>query len=148
MRKFIFGFFEMFSGRGFAILFTLLIVSITLSISLGVYNLLIGEIILSGTGRDSQLAFYAADAGVECALYWDIQQSAFSTSTPNNITCVGQTKTVGGGLSSTFSLALENGSCVSITVEKSQTLTTVTAQGQNTCESNPRTVQRGLRVTY
>jgi len=148
MRKFIFGFFEMFSERGFAILFTLLIVSITLSISLGVYNLLIGEIILSGTGRDSQLAFYAADAGVECALYWDIQQGAFSTSTANNITCAGESKTVGGGLSSAFTLAFENGSCVTVTVEKGQSQTTITSQGQNTCDMNPRTVQRGLQVTY
>lgn len=139
--------------RGFALLFTLLITSIIFSISLGVYNLIIGEIILSGTGRDSQLAFYAADAGTECALYWDIQhpglaKSAFSTSTPAVISCAGQSKSVGGGSVSNFSLSFGNGSCVSVGVEKQPAQNIITAQGQNTCSGSNRTVQRGLKVVY
>lgn len=139
--------------RGIALLFTLLITSLLFTISLGVYNLIIGEIALSGTGRESQLAFYAADAGTECALYWDIKhpglsRSAFSTSTPAVITCGGELKTVGGSASSNFSLTFENASCVSVTVEKNLTQTTITAQGRNTCAQAGRRVERGLKVTY
>ncbi len=134
-------------------MFTMLITSIIFSISLGVYNLIIGEILLSGTGRDSQLAFYAADAGTECALFWDIQhpglgQSAFSTSTPAVISCAGQSKSVGGASISNFSLSFENGSCVSVEVDKQPTQNVITAQGQNTCSGSSRTVQRGLKVSY
>ena len=159
--------------RGVALLFTMLITSIIFSISIGVFNLIIGEIILSGTGRDSQLAFYAADAGVECVLYWDIQhpglsQSAFATTTPtaNTITnaCAGATLVVGGWPSclpspcssggeeksgaSSFTLNFSNGSCVSVEVEKQPTQNVITAQGQNTCSGSNRTVQRGLKVVY
>ncbi|MDP3784961.1 MAG: pilus assembly PilX N-terminal domain-containing protein [bacterium] len=139
--------------RGVALLFTMLITSIIFAISLGVYNLIIGEITLSGTGRDSQLAFYAADAGAECALYWDIQhpglgQSAFSTSTPAVISCAGESRSVGGGSVSNFSLSFGNGSCVSVGVEKQPTQNIIIAQGQNTCSGSNRTVQRGLKVVY
>ncbi len=135
-------------SRGVALLFTLLIAVVTLSVSLGVFNLIIGEISLSGTTRDSQLAFYASDAGVECALYWDIQQGAFSTSTASVINCAGQTESVGGATISNFSLSFGNGSCVDVSVEKLPSQTIVTSQGKNTCEDRPRTVQRGLQVSY
>ena len=31
------------------------------------------ELKLSGLGRESQIAFYAADAGIECFFYWEIK---------------------------------------------------------------------------
>ena len=34
------------------------------------------ELKLSGIGRESQISFYA-DAGVECAYYWDIKKKIF-----------------------------------------------------------------------
>ena len=73
---------------------SVLIVSITLAISLGVSNIIEGQIFLASTGRQSQAAFYAADAGMECAVYWetvhddgdydDNDPSPFSTSTLNS----------------------------------------------------------------
>lgn len=53
---------------------------------------------LSYVGKDSQTAFYAADTGVECALFWDTKnprnpngQSAFYTNgnAANDINCNG-----------------------------------------------------------
>ena len=54
------------AGRqGFTLLFSLLFVSVTLAISLGISDLVISQIELSGTGRNSQFAFYAADSAAE-----------------------------------------------------------------------------------
>jgi hypothetical protein len=38
-------------------------------IGLGIFSIATRETVLSGTAREAQYAFYAADAGVECALY-------------------------------------------------------------------------------
>ena len=68
--------------KGFTLLFAVLVSSLILAIGLSVANLTIREIQLSGTGRESQFAFYAADTGSECALYWDIKgTNVFATST-------------------------------------------------------------------
>lgn len=56
-------------ARGFVILFTILISAIVLMIGLGIFSVATRETVLSGTSREAQYAFYAADAGVECALY-------------------------------------------------------------------------------
>ena len=55
--------------KGFVILFTILISAIILMIGLGIFSIATRETVLSGTSREAQYAFYAADAGVECALY-------------------------------------------------------------------------------
>lgn len=55
--------------KGFVILFTILIAAIIMVIGLGIYSIASRETVLSGTAREAQYAFYAADAGVECALY-------------------------------------------------------------------------------
>ncbi len=67
---------------------SVLIASIILAISLGVYALSIKDIVLAGYLKDSAVAFGAADKGVECALYWDrtapqngMPYTIFSTST-------------------------------------------------------------------
>ncbi|MDZ4225930.1 MAG: hypothetical protein U1C66_00365 [Patescibacteria group bacterium] len=46
------------------------------------YDLLIRELELSRTARESQYAIYAADTGVECALYWDFK---YGTVNPSDI---------------------------------------------------------------
>lgn len=57
---------------GFVILFSMLISTLILMMSAGIFRVAQKETILSSYSRESQKAFYAADAGVECALYWDI----------------------------------------------------------------------------
>lgn len=91
--------------RGIALLISVIIVSIVLAVSIGVSNIVSTEISISNTGRQSQMAFYAADAGVDCAIYWDtihqgLSQSAFSTTTSgsNSLTsaCAGDKIIIGG----------------------------------------------------
>ena len=61
------------NSRGFVLLFSILLASIVLSMSLGAFNIALKDLLLSATGRESQFAFYAADAGAECAVYWDVR---------------------------------------------------------------------------
>src|SRR3989344_7616279 len=60
-------------ANGFTLLLSLLVVSVILSVSLGIFNIMTKELKLSGIGRESQIAFYAADAGIECFFYWEIK---------------------------------------------------------------------------
>ena len=62
---------NMRSKRGFALLFAVFIAGLMTTIGLAIFNITIKEVTLSGTGRESQFAFYAADTGAECALYLD-----------------------------------------------------------------------------
>lgn len=56
--------------KGFVLLFAVVLVSIILSISLGVSNITLKELNFSTSARATNDAFYAADTGVECALYY------------------------------------------------------------------------------
>ncbi|OGF69488.1 hypothetical protein A3H65_01335 [Candidatus Giovannonibacteria bacterium RIFCSPLOWO2_02_FULL_45_14] len=96
----------MIYSKGIALLLSIILVSIVLAVSVGVSNIVSTEISLSNTGRQSQVAFYAADAGVDCAIYWDTLNngdpgSAFATTNPdtfNNLpnACAGDSIQVGG----------------------------------------------------
>lgn len=76
-------------------LFSVLTASVLLAIGISIFNITVKELALSSSGRESQFAFYAADTGIECALYWDFRgQFVFATSTsartpsPSNPDCV------------------------------------------------------------
>jgi hypothetical protein len=58
------------SQDGFALLMTILVVGVIISISLSVLDLSIKQIRLSTNAKDSEVAFHAAYGGVECARYW------------------------------------------------------------------------------
>ncbi len=149
-------------NRGIALLFTLLIISVAISLSTGVFNIILGELKIGEGARESMRAFFAADSGVECILYWDLKESAFVLDNEKAITCMGSSptftrssnKTIDGKAAtvyqSTASFALANGACVSLTVIKfSDGSSRIAALGENTC--NPaatRVVQRGVEVNY
>ena len=59
------------SQIGFILLFTLLISSILLATGLGISRLMVRQIGLASLGRESQVAFFAADSGLACAIYWN-----------------------------------------------------------------------------
>lgn len=56
---------------GFSLLLAILISSLLISVGLGVFNLALKGAIISAGSRESQYAIYAADTGIECALFWD-----------------------------------------------------------------------------
>lgn len=72
---------------GFTILYSLLVISLLISISLGIFDISLRDFSLSQSAAESQVALFAADAGMECALYYDLKflggNLAFATSTVN-----------------------------------------------------------------
>ncbi|MFT5036527.1 MAG: hypothetical protein ACI9VM_000087 [Candidatus Azotimanducaceae bacterium] len=58
------------NNSGFALLLTLIVVSVVLSIGLSLIDTTLKQLTLSGLGRDAEIAFHAAYAGAECAHYY------------------------------------------------------------------------------
>jgi hypothetical protein len=58
---------------GFTLYYAVLVGSLILVIGASMLNLSLKELTLTGTLKESELAFFAADAGTECALYWDLR---------------------------------------------------------------------------
>ena len=57
--------------QGFALLYALLVSSIVLSIGIVLSTIVTKQLILSSVATNSQLAFYAATSGIECAKFSD-----------------------------------------------------------------------------
>ena len=145
--------------HGFALLLSIFVINVVLLVSLGVSGVVINEFKLSGVGRESQIAFYAADAGIECFFYWEIKHpgladSAFepATGVTNRISCAGNNNIEIKGSSpyyGPYKINLSDNSCAKITVTKSS-FTTVESRGYNTkdCDSTSSfKVERAIRVT-
>lgn len=78
-------------SSGFALLITLIVVSVVVSIGLTLLDLTIKQIRLSSGSKDSEIAFHAANAGVECARYWRrVEQDDFETGATATLGCFGQ----------------------------------------------------------
>ena len=88
---------------GYTMLFAVLVSSILLSIGIFILNVSKKEVILSAIARESAIAFYAADGGVECAHYWNAQTVDTDKIDPFGPTLTGGTKNIsigcGGNLS-------------------------------------------------
>src|SRR3989344_6857398 len=81
---------EPLGTSGFAILFAVLISSAILAISLGVAGVASREIALSSIAKEGGKALFAADTGIECGLYNDVQANEF-LQPPVSVICGGQT---------------------------------------------------------
>lgn len=164
--------------NGFVLFFSLIISTIVLSIISGIILIAYKELIISSTGRESQKAFYSADTGVECALYWDVkhplpgyeEMSVFPSSMDSTIPpaipdgCSGNDLVIssilipaptGTAATSTFSMDIaSSGVCVDVFVSKyidalGSEKTKIDSHGYNTCDTgSTRRVERGIRVTY
>ncbi len=152
--------------EGFALLFAVLAGGLALTVGLSIANIAVKEVILSSAGRESQFAFYAADSGAECALYWDLQESdVFPTreggARVDRIKCNGGDvilNTVSESLVKAvteFTLPLASPSCAEVQVTKRKDAfdnleTIIESRGKNDCDnlSNPNRVERAIRVRY
>ncbi len=136
---------------GVTLFIAMVITATLLLISTGIVVLSIKEAQISNAGRESQYAFYAADTGIECALYWDTKSpsgSAFLTP-GSTITCAGQSQSAGDSNPSIFDLTFPDNSCVTVTVTKNGSATTIESRGHNTCDlTSARRVERAIKVTY
>jgi hypothetical protein len=146
--------------RGFTLLLSVLIAAIVLALATSIFQIARKEITLSSLGRDSQFAFYAADTGAECALYWDVRFDYFATSSPGITPECDTDETLNAtGHSSVYPYTVSfefepNGICSRVYVTKSQTSphTVIHADGFSTncatIATNPRALQRSVELRY
>lgn len=159
--------------KGFVMLFSVLISSLLVVIGLSILNLTLKELTISTSGRESQIAFYAANSGIECALYWDLNlkgnwsRSAFaSTADPIEIdsaksvpaVCNGVTVNSDTSATTIFRFYVNNQSgnepCVDVIVKKipdspttNKMTTIIESRGVNICDDVGRRTERGLEAT-
>ena len=157
--------------KGFVLLFTMVLSSIILAIAMGITSVALREVKLSISGKDSDDAFYAADTGVECALFYDkdiFVGDAFPSQTFGQMTCgnspiypIGNTD---GWIFSVFGVGSSGNSCALVTVAKypvddgtgSGPYTRIVSKGYNVRDnsvddcsgSSSNSVERQLEVTY
>jgi Tfp pilus assembly protein PilX len=143
--------------KGFVILFTILISVIILMIGLGIFSIATRETVLSGTAREAQFAFYAADAGVECALYAETLDVFNSSGNGGQFPCGAISVTAVGPNTFTFDVLIDtvNKTCAHVTVIDGGNSRRVVSQGYNICDAlgkpaktNPLLVERDLDTTY
>ena len=60
---------------GFALLISLLVVGVVISVGLSVLDLSIKQVQLSSDAKESEQAFHAANAGMECARFWSRKEA-------------------------------------------------------------------------
>jgi hypothetical protein len=154
-------------NSGFTLVVAVMLTSLLLMISFVVANVALKQLVISQSSKESQYAFYNAESGMECAIYWDVigggGASQFDPDAAGAINCNGQsvdtgdplhspetgTSVVGGSANSIFSFNLAKG-CVIVRVTKeTDGDTVIDSRGYNTCVSgNIRRVERGIELTY
>jgi|CXWL01.1.fsa_nt_gi Tfp pilus assembly protein PilE len=151
------------SQRGFTLLIAVILASVALALGLALVDIAYKQTVLSSTSRQSQSAFYNADAALECALYYDQQKDFFGGNPFNlvnaDVTCnelpvtFSVVRSGTAPIESVFTIPCEGGgTSASVTVWKNndgddENVLYVT--GFNTCDStNQRRIERGLKVTY
>lgn len=123
-------------NRGITLLLVVVLLSALFSISIGIFNVVLGQIKISGEVADSFVAFYAADQGIEKMLFRDRIIAEICPTPGTN--CFGP---------QTFDV--ESGGCYAIRVSKTGGATEIITSGQYRCGTNPlRVVKRGFQVNY
>ncbi len=149
---------------GFAMLFTVLIISLILSIAVSISNLTLKQTVLSNLAKDSQIAFYQADAAVECGMYEDTTLGLFpvgvtDSTLPQTFYCAEHLMTLNQQKSAPDYFVYDSDAptplspCFKIIFDKTFSDGTdkakVQGYGYNICnEENPRQVERALEVKY
>lgn len=161
--------------KGFTVLFSVIVSAIVLAIGISIANITLKQIIISSAGRESQIAFYAADSGAECAMYYDLKNTnIFNLTVPpsyDSINCFNNTAdassvtfdgSVSGSATTTFTIYFKDSSgnqtqlCAKVSVGKHDfnsdgiaDKTIIESRGHNVCDpNNPRQLERGLEITY
>lgn len=124
-----------FREEGITLLLVIILLSAIMSVSLGIFNIVMGELRISGEASDSFIAFYAADQGIERALYLDrIARSVCLAPGPN---CFTETRDT------------ESGGCYAVRMSRIGSTTDIVVAGQYRCGPNAsRVVKRGFELVY
>jgi Tfp pilus assembly protein PilX len=140
---------------GFALLFTVLVITLILTITVGISSTTFKQGILSGLARDSQTALYQADRLLECALLYHTKTDGgmYDNTTFSCGGIVYTTATGGSTLYYTQNQTRTMSPCAVLRViPKTATALNNTASlqvsGYNICQAHPRQVERTLSVTF
>ncbi len=148
-------------NKGYTLLFAVLVSSLVLAVGISILNISKKEFLLSSSARESTTAFYAADSGLECAVYFDIQDRFTETKHEQGARCglytdVPSISTL-DNKKYTFSVNLNGFSCANVEVIKNLADTDIYSYGynlgwnssDNTCSSaSPRRVERAIHYHY
>lgn len=157
--------------KGYTLLFAVLVSALILAIGISILNVSKKEFLIATSARDSSEAFYSADAGIECAAYWD-NKGTFSDGNLGNLKCEKSYSykstiyIVNNGITQgtfVFHLGFDGSAgspCAIVTVKKTivgnTLVTTIDSKGYNTgwnpgdssCSlQSARRVERALRLT-
>lgn len=95
---------KLINQKGITLLVALLLMGVLLGVSASLLNITLKQYQLSGVSYASEVAFQAANAGMECALYHDwitetfaIPDNGTSAGTPSAIQCMGGSSIAQGG---------------------------------------------------
>ena len=149
-------------NKGFALLFTVMLSAIMLAVALGISGILLKEINFGTSAQNTNDAFFAADTGAECALYYDRSDiNGFGNSNHNPTVCAGTTFDITSAgpswLITLPYLGTAKNSCAIISVTKDPSSTpanTVISTGYSNvapgfgCTPTSTSVSRVLEVTY
>lgn len=142
--------------RGVVLLIAILFSAVALAVGVGVYTRSYKGLILSSFWKQSQVAFLAADSGLECALYWEVNAPATAKCFGVDIPLADWTPGDPAGGSFEENVDGLNGGCAKVTITKNPLAvppapsTVIESRGQNeVCGStNPRRVERGVKLSY
>jgi len=146
------------NNKGFALLFSIIVVSVVVITTLAVSSIVRRGLEITSVGERSMEAFFAADAGLECALYWDIRErnlvtgiSSLRPGGSGNISCLDSSITV-TSIGQVARFGVRNRArdlCADVMVTVTGLDTEVQSRGYNTCDENdPKRIERGLEARY
>lgn len=122
--------------KGVTLVFSVILLSVFLSFGLGIVNILLGQIMISGQAGQSFDALYAADRGIERTLYRDLVQSFC-----DDTNCDGTFFIPNDGC---YTVNLSTGPSAGCTISRCISVT-----GQDNCSVGiQRFVKRAFTLTY
>lgn len=127
--------------KGFTLLLMIVLLAAFLSFAMGIFNILLGQIIVVGQAGESFGALYAADTGIERTLYRDRVQNICGTTDCGS----------GGAFTN-----LPNGACYRVDMNPpdlsiaclAPDTRCIKVTGQNICGGAQRFVQRKFGISY
>lgn len=136
-------------SRGITSLIAVVVMSVSMTTALGIYQLLFSEFLIARDQEHSVIAEYAAHAGIECALY-NLYAEGYDVTADPALRCNGSNLSSGVLLRTYTYNMTQNAACTVVKLEYTDTTTatppyrtiSIYSKGRYPC-SNPR-VERGI----
>ena len=147
------------SSHGFALLFTVTLSAILLSVALGITSVAMKEVQFGTSAKDTNDAFFAADTGAECVMFNDKSTNSVFDGESHSVSCNNGSVQISGSSPWTLYVPGPNGSltqnCAVVTVTKTggaNPTTAIVSRGHNiatgSCAATINTVERELDINY